>query len=391
MSLGNRLRGWVRLEAEGCEPERLLNLATEAQIPLWNVSFHDCRMTAMCPARYYRKFRPLARRTGSRIRVREKGGLPFKARRYRRRVGLLGGLILYLLLLELMSARIWMIEIRGNEQLTDEQIGQALESLGVYPGADFSQWDIPLLQTQALQTLPQLTWMTVNVHGSIAYVEVRERDTHVPIAPNTPSNLKAMRDGVIVRVEVADGQATVKPGEAVTKGTLLISGVVDTSVGPILKRASGKVIARTEREWRVEVPLRKTELVPTGETVYRSYFLLLGMEIPLFSSGKWLTESYDNTEMTKWLEADGLSLPAGFRCTRYRLLEEREIVLTEEQAAARAYEQIAAWEQELSKRADILQTSYTDVNENGCYTVIGRYVCEEDITMEEQILTDKNQ
>lgn len=55
-----------------------------------------------------------------------------------------------------------------------------------------------------------------------------------------PSNIKAARDGRVLKIEVTGGQAMVQAGDAVTRDTLLISGVVESKTGPLLRRSSGR-------------------------------------------------------------------------------------------------------------------------------------------------------
>lgn len=86
------LLGWVRFEAEGGFPERLLNQAAKQGIALWNSSRQGIVLTSCCYARSYRKLRPLAKKASVRMRVRDRRGLPFFLRKYRARLGLAAGM-----------------------------------------------------------------------------------------------------------------------------------------------------------------------------------------------------------------------------------------------------------------------------------------------------------
>ena len=67
---------------------------------------------------------------------------------------------------------------------------------------------------------------------------------------------------------------------------LLVSGVVDNTAGAVLKRSQGRVLAQTERELEVRIPLQETRLLPTGRSVYRPTLHLFGLYIPLYTDGK---------------------------------------------------------------------------------------------------------
>lgn len=70
------LFGWVKLEAEGGFPERLLNFTAIEGIEMWGVCRQGVKLTACCPAHQYKRLRLPARRTGMRIHVKKKHGLP---------------------------------------------------------------------------------------------------------------------------------------------------------------------------------------------------------------------------------------------------------------------------------------------------------------------------
>ena len=65
----------------------------------------------------------------------------------------------------------------------------------------------------------------------------------------------------------------VQAGDAVTRDTLLISGVVESKTGPLLRRSSGRVIAETSRTLTAEVPLEETLLLPPrANSIFRPVF-----------------------------------------------------------------------------------------------------------------------
>lgn len=153
-------------------------------------------MTTCCYARQYKKLRPLAKKACVRMRVLERHGLPFFLHRYRARAGIAAGVLIYALLLQFLSGRIWIVNIEGNDQVPEASIREVLEPLGVQEGGDFRKLDVPSLQLTALQSLPDLTWLAVNLEGSTVHVKVRERGSHAPMEDGAfPSNIKAAGTG----------------------------------------------------------------------------------------------------------------------------------------------------------------------------------------------------
>lgn len=384
------LFGFVRWEAEGGFPERLLNLAAHQDIPLWGVSRRGGSLSAYCFARHYRRMRPLARRTGMRIRLKKKHGVPFFLRRYRGRAGLAVGAAVYLLLLQLLSQRIWVVQVEGNERVSSEEILSVVAEMGVREGADGDSLDIPTLQLASLQQLPDLAWITVNLSGSTARVEVSERIPTPELSdPNRPSNLKAARDGIIVKLEVTGGQAMVQKGDAVVKDMLLVSGVVDNTAGAVLKRSQGRVLAQTERELEVRIPLQETRLLPTGRSVYRPTLHLFGLYIPLYTDGE-VEGDYALTVRRHPLIAYQTILPLGYNEEIYTMLSPQEVRYSEEEAASLAAARLDERERSELAGAEIQSSTRSGRVENNLYILTGRYACIEDIGVEEQILLSES-
>lgn len=380
------LFGWVRLEAEGGFPERLLNLAAREEIELWGVRRRGEALFACCPAKRYRQLRAPARKAGMRMHVTEKHGAPFWARRYRERAGVAVGLAAFLLVLQLFAQRTWVIEVRGNDKVKSEDILAVMDTLGVREGRNLGDLDIPALQLAALKELPDLAWCVVNLKGSVAYVEVTERIPTPELSnADEPSNIKAARDGRIVSIQTYTGQALVKEGDAVARGMLLVSGVVETNAGPVFRRSQARILAQTERRLEVSVPLKETRLLPSGEELLRPSLRLFTLEIPLYTDGP-IEEQTALTSTKHMLRAGGIDLPVGVVNRRYAFIVPTEIVRTEEEAAALAAQRLAERVENELSAAEITDRRETGGMKDGCYVRTGVYTCIEEIGIEEQLL-----
>ena len=382
------LFGWIRLTAEGGFPERLLNLAAREEIQLWGISRQGITLTACCRARDYKKLRQPARKACMRMRVRERHGVPFFLRRYHARAGIAVGLAAYVLLLHFCSQRIWAIDVIGTEKLTDREILSVLEPMGVELGNRSENLDIPNIQLIALQKIPDVAWLAVNLSGSVARVEVKERTLPpTPTDPNRPSNIRAARDGRIIEFSVYGGEAAVQNGDAVTEGMLLVSGVIEGTQGTILRRSQAKIIAETNRELEVRIPLKETRLLPTGRTIFRPSLNFFTISIPWYTDGP-IDSEYSLEETEHALMAGGLPMPLSVTSRRYILMAPTEITRTEQEAAAMAEQQLKQKEQAELGNAQITASRYQGNLADGYYILKGFYGCIEDIGVEEQILLD---
>lgn len=373
----------VLIECQGGYPERFLNSASTQKIALWDVHRNEESLWCRADATAYRQLRPIARRAGMRMRIRKKQGLLFHIRRLGLRLGTVTGIVLFCLILNVLSSRIWVLRVQGNHVVTDEEILTVLKPLGVYEGAVFDDVDLTDLRLTALQQLPDLSWLTVNQNGSIVTVEVQERTPTDPIGDTAPANLVASCDGIILKIDTVRGQSVVAVGDAVRRGDLLISGVMDSKVGPQLKRATGTVLARTTHTLTVTVPLRDTVSM-LDHTITRSSLSLFGWQIPLYTSGTLPSASVTSTEHCP-VTANGVPLPIGITRTRYTHHQDIPITRTATEARTLATTRLAEQEAALftnftAESRDITTTENTDG-----VTITAVYVGTQNIAVERPI------
>ncbi len=181
-------------------------------------------------------------------------GLPgfFYGMRYR--FGLLAGLIFAVILSVFMSGLVWDIRIDGNERLTDDEVVSLLATHGFEIGDIWTKKDKNRIEADILSSESDISWITINRRGTVAYVEVIESENIGIVYPEVPkySNIVAERDAVIDEITVERGTAMVKVGDVVKKGDILISGVMQNEYGNILTRAVGTVKGTGIEEMRVE-------------------------------------------------------------------------------------------------------------------------------------------
>ncbi len=385
MRIWRWIPGWVRVEAEGGYSARFLNAVASAELAVWGVRCREERLRFCCFARDYRKMRRFARTACVRMRVRQKRGLPFWMHRYRYRKGLAVGLVLYAVILAFLSPRIWAIEVVGNTVTPSADILAVVQDMGVRIGAPMNGLNKKRLETVGTDYLPTLAWISVNPGGCVARVEVTERKPTPQILDlSRPSNMVAVRDGHIVSMTVVSGEKRVMIGEAVSAGTVLISGRVESELGEKLYRAYGEVWAQTERRITVTVPLTYYPSVADGYVAVCPTVSFLGMEIPLFvraPSG----ENYVVREEAHFLQANGLILPLGVTNRYYVRVTRTAKNRTAEEAAALAAQQLKEREQALFLPGKFEEIHCKEEIRDGEYILTVDYLCLENIAGEEII------
>lgn len=374
--------GWVRVETEGGYPERLLNAINAAAIPIWGMSRKGEGMNFSCRAGDYRRLRPMARRACLRMRLRRKHGLPFWRHRYRHRKGLLVGLALYILVLAWLSPRIWVIEVVGNSTIPTETILAVAREHGVIVGERMDAVDVKGLQIGGTTDMPHLAFITVNPSYCVARIEVTERDMPPATAdPTQPTDVVALRDGRILRMEVYGGQILVKAGEAVSAGTRLITGRRQTEIGERFYRSYGEVWAQTRRQITVSVPLSYEDTQPTGEVVCQPTVTFLCWQIPLYSNIP-LQQQTRQYQASHFLTVGDTVLPLGVTNTYQIVTETMVKTRTEAEAQTLAEAQLAEKEAALFLPDSYELLSQEGGVEDGAYVIRATYQCVENIAVE---------
>lgn len=282
------LKGSITIEAEGLFLERFLNICMRRGIFLSDVKREsDQKLSAKISIGGFREIRPIAKKTRTRVRIKAREGMPFLINRYKKRRVAIGGVALFLGILWYLSSHIMGIDIIGNQRLSNAEIENELKSFGLYRGAAVSKIDRRLLQNQMMTRLDDLAWIGINIKGSRAYIEVKERlDTKRSVDEDVPCNIIASRDGIIKALEIKSGQTVVKLNDMVEKGNLLVSGAMDSQVEGIrYAHSAGSVFAETIYKKSRVYPLVYEEKLYTENTVVRRSIGAFGQNIKLYLKG----------------------------------------------------------------------------------------------------------
>ena len=331
----NRLRGQIRIRVESVFPERVLNLCGARDLAFWDLEWESATtFTCRVSQRDYRALRQAAEKLACTLTIVRQEGAPFFLMRFRHRQALWIGLVGCGFALFLGSFFIWDFQVEGNEAVPTERILRSLEQHGVGLGTFGLSLDGEAIRNQVLLDIPELCWITVNVSGCRAQVQVRER-VAVPEMVNEkePANVVARRAGLILDIDAMDGVAAVLPGTSVTQGQLLISGVEDLDTfGARVLAGMGKVQARTWYTLTTDIPLTGAEKQYTGREKTAHSLIFGKQRLKFFSNGSIEGAKYDKiTKRTSW-SALGIPLPVTLVTETYRFYETAPAALEAAQA-----------------------------------------------------------
>ena len=333
----NLLQGQVRIRVETPFPERVLNLCGARSLAFWDMVWEsETAFTCRLNRRDYYALRRAVKKLDCKLTVVRKEGVPFFLGRFRRRQALLAGVAICGTLLFFGSFFIWDFTVEGNERVSEEEILRALQRQGVTIGTFGISLDTENIRNHVLLDIPELLWITVNVSGCRAYVEVRERmAVPEPVNERVPTNVVARRDGLILEIQALDGVKCMLPGTSVEAGELLISGVEDTeTVGARVLAGRGTVEARTWYTLSAVMPLTVSEKRYTGEET-RGLSLVFGTNrVKFFSNSSIAAGNYDKiTNRTQW-SLFGLPLPVTSVVETCRFYEPVSVEISAAQAEA---------------------------------------------------------
>lgn len=324
----NRLRGQVRIRVECAFPERVLNLCGARDLAFWDLEWESpTAFTCRISRGDLTSLRRAAEKLDCTLTVVRQEGAPYFLGRFRHRTALVTGLVVCGLALFLGSFFIWEFEIEGNETVPEEEILRALEKNGVGLGAFGLSLDGEDIRNHVLLDIPELSWLTVNVSGCRAKVQVRERRSKPEMLDEkTPTNVVARRAGLILEVQALNGVTCALPGTSVTEGQLLISGVEDTETfGARLLAGMGTVNARTWYSLTTSVPLSVAEKQYTGKEKTCVSLVLGQQRIKFFSNSSIEGAEYDKIiQRTPW-SLFGIPLPVTWVTETYRFYETEEV------------------------------------------------------------------
>ena len=140
------LRGYVVLHISGGAPERLLNLALQRDIDIYDINWlTDDLLEVKAAWRELGQLKKMAKVTGCNLKTRRSQGLPFVYRYLRRRKTLAAGVLLFALGLAGLSQLVFAVRIQPQEQLTQletETVRLRAAELGLRPGAVWRLLDV---------------------------------------------------------------------------------------------------------------------------------------------------------------------------------------------------------------------------------------------------------
>lgn len=218
--------GYVHVVIEGYYIERFINICISKKIMLWNMRREKASILyANIGIKDFKRLKEIARKTGSKIAIQNKKGMPFLLNRYRKRKIFLFSLILIFLMLFLTSKFVWNIEVRGNVSIETGSIVQDLNECGLTTGKLKSKIDTKKMINDIRLKRDDIAWIGIHVDGTNVIVEIVEAEKRPEIIDEEDyCNIVSDKEGIITKISAQNGTVLVKQGDVVKKGDILVGG-----------------------------------------------------------------------------------------------------------------------------------------------------------------------
>ena len=380
LALVRYLKGYVLLQINGFFVEKFLNLCTTENILIWDIKKNENgSLNLKMTVRAFKKIRSSSYKTRTNVKILKRYGIKFFINDSKNRKGLVVGFILSFFMFLFLTSFVWSVDINGNEKMTDKKIISLLKDAGFKKGMLRFNIDQEKIKNNVLLKSEDLSWIWVEIKGTKAFVEVREKKEKPEIFDKTtPSNIVAKRNGLVTKVIAKSGDGVVCEGDTVSKGDLLITGVKANEKGEIKYfNSSGNVFARTWYEINGKTEAKEVIFTKSLKKISKRAINLFGFDVLLYIDKKIPYSHYEKEEASKALPF----IPITYKKDTYFELIKTEKNISIKEAVKRKGEVL---KKELEKTLDdnvkIIKKDVTYTEEkNGIINVKVIYECTEDI------------
>lgn len=351
------LQGFLTIRIYGIQLERFINLCRSRNICLEKMVFFDENtLDCFISIKNFRAIQKIRRKTKVKIKIVKKHGMPFFFLHHRKRKAFFLGFCSFILILWMMSGRIWVIQIKGNSRNATSEILNFLKDEGIYHGIRNDEVNCKDMAEQLRKNYEDITWASVKLDGSLLLVEVKEGVLIEDVTEKeSPGNLIADKGGLIVDMITRNGTPIKKAGDICEAGEILVSGVVEIFndnkeiVRYDYTQADADVYIKYKIPYYHEIPLSYTSVEPTGkerkglEIQWNSFDFQIGENLK--RENNHILKDYTQIRIT-----DSFKLPLNLIKIYVKEYRETEFTYTEKEAKELALKELHKYEENLIQK-----------------------------------------
>lgn len=386
------IRGAVNIKISGKFPERFINMCMAKNIYIRNIKkYPNGDITAVVSKRACELLDDVCKATETEVCVIEEKGAYVLKNKMIRRSGFIVGFFAFLAISLWLCTHIWHIEVKESAYVPKERILKELEECGVKYGALSRSVDPDKVKNDILSREKDLEWIWAEVHGTGVYVDLRDKvkKPHI-IDSSQPCNLIASDNGLITSVLVAEGRTVVQKDMYVSKGQLLVGGMMDNSaVGIRYVHSDGEIYADVNESMTAQSSMEEVYKEKTGKKCVAFEIRVGGKKIKLPKIGKILSDYIEETREYP-LKIGDIYFPFSISKNTYH----HAVLKTKRSDEKKIIEKLEKkLEKDLQKslKGGIILEKEFDVEKNGNnITVTIRAKCNKQIAVKQSIEEDTN-
>lgn len=376
--------GWIRISVSDEISTKISELMRRLAVQVYKVDTDENGTVNYILSRgEFKKLKSELDVNKTEVTVGDLKGLPDILLKFLYRPGIIVGILLFIIMTVRSGKIIWNIEIDGNDKVNDGEILALLEELGCSYGDDFTIIDFDRLHSDFLVRSENISWISVNMTGNCAKVQVRElrHGGSGEISENIGANVVARENGQIMLIKTEAGVANVKNGDIVKCGDLLISGVIPLREGGVrFEYAKGEALAYVPRTIEAKVPLENSKKVYTGNEKVQKSVKIFKKSINLFLNYGIEYTTYDKIVESERLYLFGIvPLPVWVDKVTYKEYKNYETVLDVDAAVREGVKELKYDLDEILSVADIVRIKQISDISEGSVTLKLELLCITDI------------
>ena len=327
--------GFLRVSIEGYYIERFINICKNKKVTIWNLK-RNSNISLMLNVRIneFKEVCKIAKKTGCKIKIKNKKGMPFLLHRYKKRKIFLILLLFVLIIIGLSSNFVWNVDISIEDNQELANIRENIESAGLKTGVLKSKIDTKEIINKIRLEREDVAWIGIELKGTNAIVKVVKADEKPEIVDESEyCNIVADKTGIITKISAQEGTANVKVGDTVKAGDVLINGWMEGKfTGVRYVHSKGEIEAKVWYTKSKKIPYTLTEIQNTGneENKYRIKFGNFEINFPKKYSKFKIYDTIETESKIK-LFSD-FYLPISIVKTTYKEQEEIQKSYTVEEA-----------------------------------------------------------
>ena len=383
------INGYVDIVVEGYYIERFINICSTKKILLWNLKRDDSiTLYASIAIKDFKKLKEISKKTKCKVRIKKKKGMPFTIRKYKKRQIFVIFFLLIIIGIIILSNFVWNIDIKGNENISKEEILTLAEEYGLSIGKLKGKVDTKDIINKIRLERDDIAWVGIEIEGTNAIIEIVEADIKPEIIDEDEyCNIVASKDAMITKITARNGTPLVKHGDIVKKGDILVAGYLEGKyTGKQYVHSQGEVQAKVWYSATEKVELKEIKKVETGVSQNKYSVKINNFEIN-FNKTLPKFEKYDTIEAEKKLKLfSNFYLPFELITHTYKEYTEETIIHSIEEAKQIGTENaIKKLEEEVKEK--VILDKQVKVKQEADYILVEVTLeVEENIGIEEKIV-----